>query len=456
MCAITGCVVKKGESLSLEKLKIVFNRAVDRGRDSFGLGYIKDNTVTATKRIGCYSSDMNFNQDTNTSKIIIANHRAEPTTEYIREKKEKDVHPFIAGNLMLVHNGIIANDKDLAKKYGMDQLIGEIDTRVLTEVIASKCTNEQEAAEFIVRNVQGSYAIALSYGNCVALITNYKPLYLNFQKEGIYFASLPDYITFGTDILTDTDNIQKVPAYSYVLIGTDGIQERHSFKKDPNEKALVVCSGGLDSTVALKEAVNTFGKENVTLLHFKYHCNAEQKEVESVRSIAEVLGIELVFMPLDIFGGMITESPILRKEGAIQEYDKGVEFAYEWVPARNLVMMALATAYAEAKGFGYIYLGNNLEESGAYPDNEMEFIRKLQDLMPNAVKDGYSLELVQPVGNLMKHEIVAKGLKIQAPLHLTWSCYKTGAKHCGVCGPCRMRRVGFEMAGLKDVIEYEK
>jgi 7-cyano-7-deazaguanine synthase len=132
----------------------------------------------------------------------------------------------------------------------------------------------------------------------------------------------------------------------------------------------------------------------------------------------------------------------------------GAEFAHEWVPARNTVMMALAFAYAEANGFNTIALGTNLEESGAYPDNEPEFLNKLQALAPYAMKAGHQLSIEAPVGDLMKTEIVKLGADLGMPHELTWSCYEGGDVHCGTCGPCFMRRTAFEVNGLADPTIY--
>jgi 7-cyano-7-deazaguanine synthase len=462
MCSISGFLGLKFNGLDgyadVNKLLYTFQKSIERGRDSFGVGWYSHGTYKEHKITHCYQEPRNASLLFVQANIVLANHRAEPTTEYVKEKMFSDVHPFHVPryNLTMVHNGTIANDKELALEFGFPELIGHIDSYVLATIMGHICPNLEAALEFIIRNVKGSYAIALSDGQRLGLIANYKPLYLNFQPEGIYFSSLPEYVQFNYDF-SPLDNIKKLPPYSYVILkDNENPYNVVSFQTPNKPKALVVCSGGLDSTVALTEAVQKWGATNVTLLHYLYHCNAESKEVLAVKNISKELGVELVMMPIDIFGQIITESPILRNDGVIQEYDKGVEFAYEWVPARNLVMMSLAVAYAEAKGFGYIYLGNNLEEASAYSDNEMEFMRKLQELLPNAVRDGYSLTLIQPVGNLMKHEIVKRGLEIGAPLDLTWSCYKAGERHCGVCGPCRMRKVAFEMLGQTEVIEYEQ
>jgi 7-cyano-7-deazaguanine synthase len=219
----------------------------------------------------------------------------------------------------------------------------------------------------------------------------------------------------------------------------------------PTQRALVVCSGGMDSVVAA-----AYVKANgcdVTLLHFRYGSRAEGPEQESIRNVAEAMGVNVVFKEMPIYSQ--SDSPLLRADDTIAGGEAGAEFAHEWVPARNLVMLSIATAYAEAQGFDTLVLGNNLEEAGAYPDNEPEFIARFNDLLPFAIGDGKKLKVIMPVGNLMKHEIVALGHELGAPLHLTWSCYRAGEKHCGTCGPCFMRRTAFRINGLDEVIQYE-
>ena len=119
-------------------------------------------------------------------------------------------------------------------------------------------------------------------------------------------------------------------------------------------------------------------------------------------------------------------------------------------------MLSLATGYAESHGYDVIALGTNLEESGAYPDNEMIFIKKLNEVLPYAVNLDAHVRIEMPVGHLMKHEIVRLGHETGAPIDVTWSCYHAGSQHCGVCGPCTMRRKAFQMESLKDPISYQK
>ena len=179
--------------------------------------------------------------------------------------------------------------------------------------------------------------------------------------------------------------------------------------------------------------------------------------MEAIKKIAAYFECDFVTMSTDIFKNVIKGSSLMEDSTtSIVEGNAGAEYAHEWVPARNLIMLSLATGYAEAHGYDVIALGTNLEESGAYPDNEMIFIKKLNEVLPYAVNVDAHVSIEMPVGHLMKHEIVRLGHETGAPIDVTWSCYHNGEQHCGVCGPCIMRRKAFQMERLKDPISYQK
>jgi 7-cyano-7-deazaguanine synthase len=154
-----------------------------------------------------------------------------------------------------------------------------------------------------------------------------------------------------------------------------------------------------------------------------------------------------------IFAGM--KSPILGNTGDISTGDKGVEYAHEWVPARNLIMMSIALGIAEDGGYSTIQLGANLTEQASFPDNSLDFIEKLNTLSAYAVQNNRRVRVEAPLVNLMKQEIVALGVKEGVPYDLTWSCYHANEISCGICAPCQMRRQAFEMNGLVDPLQYE-
>jgi 7-cyano-7-deazaguanine synthase len=217
-----------------------------------------------------------------------------------------------------------------------------------------------------------------------------------------------------------------------------------------DNRCLVICSGGLDSTTAATHALKVDGREP-TLLHFRYGCHAEAREVEAIRNIASALGVESILAELSWLkqlGGSSLTDPQASIAGPVE----GAEFPHEWVPARNLVMVAYAAALCDARGIREIYMGLNLEEGAVYPDNTVEFYERLNSLLPLATLSRPVIRM--PLARMMKWQIVRHAHAIGAPIHLSWSCYRSGPLHCGQCGPCYLRRTAHAMMNLPDSVQY--
>ena len=122
------------------------------------------------------------------------------------------------------------------------------------------------------------------------------------------------------------------------------------------------------------------------------------------------------------------------------------------MPARNLIMTSLAAGLCDRYGYDTLALGLNLEESGAYPDNTVEFYRTLDQVLNIGTTS--RPRLLSPLANMVKHEIVRLAVDIEAPIHLSWSCYHGRTLHCGECGPCYMRRTAFQIIGEPDSVQY--
>jgi 7-cyano-7-deazaguanine synthase len=215
-------------------------------------------------------------------------------------------------------------------------------------------------------------------------------------------------------------------------------------------KCLVICSGGLDSTTVAAHA-RYIDDRDVTLLHFRYNCRAESREVEAVQQIANALGSKVIFCDLQwlkYIGG----SPLTDENAPIAGPIAGAEYPHEWVPARNLLFMAHAAAYCDAQEIEEIYMGLNLEEGAVYPDNTIEFYERLEALLQFATLSRPKVNM--PLARMMKWQIVRHAYQINAPINLSWSCYKNGPLHCGDCGPCYMRRTAHSMLGIPDCIDY--
>lgn len=405
MCTICG-----GTSLNENFLKI-FNSSLDRGRDYSNVFYRKGSWI--------------------------CNHRAVPTTEVQNAEFNQ---PF-GTDYKIVHNGTISNDKELGNPEGM------IDSYVLSKVL--DFTNIETLRDSLYK-VVGAFAIGILKPNGhFYLACNYKPIFYCYTSDGnFYFSSYKHH-------LSGLGNIQRVEPYSVMDEETG---QTLPIKREIFDNALVIASAGLDSTAVAAYACSVHKK--VTLLHYNYGCLAETPELVRIKKIQESLNktygnCSLYIMDLDL-KFMAHASSILDGKQKIAESVEGSEYAHEWVPARNLIMLSMAVGYAEANDFSYIYLGTNLEESGAYPDNEEQFIKDFNDCLYGAVQNGKYVEIRTPVGNLMKHEIVPFGLKYKAPFEHTWSCYRNGEKACGHCGPCFMRQKAFFRNGLVDPIDYEE
>jgi len=456
MCAIVGFTLDADGSAARANavLSTILRASRERGRDGMGYRLAQDGDVIERRFLGREQWDGEGLFDTDRavySGTLLANLRAEPTTEYVADKHWQDQQPYVLGKWSVVHNGTIANDHELRT----NALETRIDSAAIAELLAEVHGGTQPpslAFTSMLRDLKGSYAIIATHDDEPGLLyvaCNYRPIWWAKDDSGTYLASARHY--FPPRLAP-----QMLPPYSAWLIDDGGAHHRLDPRPwggdGPRQRALVVCSGGLDSVVAASEMVRD-GAE-VTLLHFRYGSRAEGPEVAAVQAVAHSLGVPLLVAPMDVYDP--ADSPLLRADSTIAGGEAGAEYAHEWVPARNLVMLALATAMAEARGFDVIVLGNNLEEAGAYPDNEPEFVARFNDLLPFAVGDGRRVRVAMPVGNLMKHEIVALGHANGAPMNLTWSCYRAGPIHCGTCGPCHMRRTAFAINGLPEVIQYAK
>ena len=445
------------------KLRDIVIKAEERGRDSWGIVTLsRGGEFKVLKAPGRASETLpSYPRILDSDAVAaIANNRAEPTTEYVREKGLNDIQPMISENIAVSHNGTIANDVELEGKYGVKK-ISQIDSSILPPLLESAWDGSLEGLQRLLRDdVVGSFALAIMdrrKPGKLWLAVNFKPLYVMWDRElnALFFSSLDTYLEDPNKPPWEANVIKRIEPYSVVEVSNSGEWRRLSLRRDENKpkRVLVVASGGLDSTTAATQLVKQ--GYDVTLLHFNYGHVAEGPEEAAVRRIADFLNVPLLEVNMDFFR-IVRRSPLLG-DGEINRRRDGVsgaEFAHEWVPARNFVFIALATAIAEAYGYNYVATGINLEEAGAYPDNEMEFIRLLNQVLPYAVGPNKNVELLMPVGHLVKHEIVKLGLEVGAPLHLTWSCYDKGPRHCGRCGPCYMRRLAFKINGVRDPVEY--
>jgi len=223
------------------------------------------------------------------------------------------------------------------------------------------------------------------------------------------------------------------------------------------ERALaVVCvSGGMDSAVTAARAVAD-GHEPA-FLHADYGQRTEGKERACFDALADHYGVRrrlIVEFPVfaAIGGSSLTDRAIPVREGDPEEG----RIPTSYVPFRNAHLLSIATSWAEVIGAARIYIGAVAEDSSGYPDCRPEYYEAFNRLIEVGTKPETKIEIVTPVIALRKSEIIKHGVALNAPLHLSWSCYKREDVACGGCDSCALRLRGFREAGLVDPIPYAK
>jgi 7-cyano-7-deazaguanine synthase len=227
-------------------------------------------------------------------------------------------------------------------------------------------------------------------------------------------------------------------------------------------KAVVLLSGGMDSCVCAAVACKHYGAANIALLHASYRQRTESREARAFREIADFYGVtRRLMVRLDYFraigGSALTDSSIavpVNELGAPESH--GSEIPVTYVPFRNAHFLSVGVSWAEAIGARAIYIGAVAEDSSGYPDCRPEYYRVFQELIRVGTRPETQIEIVTPVIQLKKSEIIRKGVELGAPLQLTWSCYQNEEEGCGVCDSCLLRLRAFSEAGVADPIPYRR
>ena len=223
-------------------------------------------------------------------------------------------------------------------------------------------------------------------------------------------------------------------------------------------KAVVLLSGGLDSTTTLVIAQNQgFQVFGLTFQYGQRH----QVEVESARRIAKVMGVrEHVIVPFDLrmLGGsaLTDDIPVPKHDTADQI---GHQIPVTYVPARNTIFLSFALAWAEVLGAEDVFIGVNALDYSGYPDCRPEYIAAYQTMANLATKrgiEGHRLTIHTPLIEWTKAEIIQRGLQLGVDYSLTTSCYDPSCEGtaCGRCDACLLRRKGFAEIGQQDPLHY--
>lgn len=223
----------------------------------------------------------------------------------------------------------------------------------------------------------------------------------------------------------------------------------------PKAAALVVLSGGMDSTVCAALAVRDFGAENVAALHIDYGQRTERRERQAFQEICDRVGIRTRLAIKTEFFRAIGGSALTDDRIDVPKAPEliGGEIPVTYVPFRNSHFLSAAVSWAEVLGAEKIYIGAVAQDSSGYPDCRPEFYAAFNDAVRTGTKEG-RIRIETPLIGLRKAEIVRLGLELGAPFDLTWSCYSREDQACGVCDSCVLRMRAFAAAGARDPIPY--
>lgn len=217
-------------------------------------------------------------------------------------------------------------------------------------------------------------------------------------------------------------------------------------------RGVVLVSGGMDSCVTAAIAARQC---RPAFLHVSYGQRTEARERSSFLALASHFGVtDRLEGRLDhlktIGGSSLTDATIpvpaadLARRGIPQTY----------VPFRNAQLLSIAVAWAEVIGASRIYIGAVSEDSSGYPDCRREFFDAYETMIKAGTRPETSIRIETPVIRMRKSAIVRKGVELDAPFHLTWSCYQAEQLACGSCDSCALRLRAFAEAGVPDPIPY--
>ena len=222
-------------------------------------------------------------------------------------------------------------------------------------------------------------------------------------------------------------------------------------------KAVVLLSGGIDSTTCLAEAANQYGSDSVLALSVHYG-QKHEREIRSAKAVANYYRVN--FMEANLAEAFkLSDCPLLAGSSNNIKHESYADQLAEmggsgtvntYVPFRNGLLLAYATSIAVSVNAAAIYYGAHADDAAgrAYPDCTPEFAEGMKRAVYYG--SGEKCELRTPLLYLNKAQVVAKGLRLGAPYGLTWSCYEGGDKPCGTCGTCIDRAKAFEANGIKD------
>ena len=219
------------------------------------------------------------------------------------------------------------------------------------------------------------------------------------------------------------------------------------------KRAVILVSGGMDSATAVYEAMER-GYEPY-FLHTSYGQQTETKECECAKALAEeVEAADMLHIETEHLAA-IGASSLTDEELDVEEADlDSDEIPASYVPFRNANLLSMAVSYAEANECSAVFIGAHSEDFSGYPDCRPAFFEAFQEVINVGTKPETEIELIAPFVEWSKTEIAERGLELNVPYELTWSCYRDEEPACGKCDACAFRLEAFRNAGSSDPINY--
>jgi len=217
--------------------------------------------------------------------------------------------------------------------------------------------------------------------------------------------------------------------------------------------AVIAVSGGMDSCITAAIANENY---KLAFAHINYGQRTEKRELKAFNDIADFYEVKerlvIDYTHLSKIGGSsLTDKTISVSKANLNNR----EVPTSYVPFRNANILSACISWAEVLNANAVFIGAVYEDSSGYPDCRPEFFSLFEKMVELGTKPVTKIKIETPVIHLSKADIVKKGIQLNAPLHLTWSCYQNEDKACGVCDSCALRLRGFRQAKIEDPIPYK-
>lgn len=220
-------------------------------------------------------------------------------------------------------------------------------------------------------------------------------------------------------------------------------------------KSIILLSGGLDSVVSLALCIEKYNPE--LALTFNYGQKSFEAEYNASKNIAEYYSLNHKVIQLDwlkeISGSALTgksDIPVMTTDNLNNQKLTKESAKSVWVPNRNALFINIAASFAEAQNYSHIIIGANKEEGETFKDNSKEFIKAINESLKNSINT--DVQVLSPLENMNKDEIVKKGIELNIPFNMIYSCYNNTKKHCGKCESCTRLKRALQINNREDII----